>query len=307
MFATPDPDVAFATPTGSRRPSSTCGTRASPTWPPTTRSPWRSNSSGRSGRRPTHPPGVLGRLRRRASRGRPGLDHRHPGIHPADRGVPIRVGHRRRGDRQPHRRPASASRVASPGWTPIGRRRTRSSGPPGCSARSSRRRIASRWCSTRGSSRPCLSVISSALSGEAVVKGRSFFAGRVGEKVATGSFTLVDDPTDPRAFGGRGPRRRGTGLPPERAHRLGRAAGIPLRHGVGTPGRTASTGSAVRGGYAGTPGAGCRALRAPAGPSRPAGRPRRGRRGPLRPVGHRRALRGQPGERRLLGRGRGAR
>ena len=32
------------------------------------------------------------------------------------------------------------------------------------------------------------------------MKGRSFFAGRVGEKVATGSFTLVDDPTDPRAF-----------------------------------------------------------------------------------------------------------
>ncbi|MGO9921011.1 MAG: metallopeptidase TldD-related protein, partial [Isosphaeraceae bacterium] len=45
-----------------------------------------------------------------------------------------------------------------------------------------------------------LAIVSSALSGEAVVKGRSFFAGRVGEKVATGSFTLVEDPTDPRAF-----------------------------------------------------------------------------------------------------------
>jgi len=46
-----------------------------------------------------------------------------------------------------------------------------------------------------------LSVISSALSGEAVVKGRSFFAGRVGEPVATAAVTLVDDPTDPRAYG----------------------------------------------------------------------------------------------------------
>ena len=46
-----------------------------------------------------------------------------------------------------------------------------------------------------------LSVISSALSGEAVTKGRSFFAGRIGEQVGVPILTLVDDPTDPRAFG----------------------------------------------------------------------------------------------------------
>ena len=46
-----------------------------------------------------------------------------------------------------------------------------------------------------------LAVVSSALSGEAVTKKRSFFAGRVGEDVAHGGVTLVDDPTDPRAFG----------------------------------------------------------------------------------------------------------
>ncbi len=46
-----------------------------------------------------------------------------------------------------------------------------------------------------------LSVISSALSGEAVTKGRSFFAGRVGEEVASPLVELVDDPTDARAFG----------------------------------------------------------------------------------------------------------
>ena len=46
-----------------------------------------------------------------------------------------------------------------------------------------------------------LAVVASALSGEAVVKGRSFFAGRIGETVATGGVTLVDDPTDARAYG----------------------------------------------------------------------------------------------------------
>ncbi len=46
-----------------------------------------------------------------------------------------------------------------------------------------------------------LAIVSSALSGEAVTKGRSLFAGRVGEEVAVPSLVLVDDPTDPRAFG----------------------------------------------------------------------------------------------------------
>ncbi len=46
-----------------------------------------------------------------------------------------------------------------------------------------------------------LSVVSGALSGEAVDKGRSFFAGRVGEQVGDTVLTLVDDPTDPRAYG----------------------------------------------------------------------------------------------------------
>ena len=44
------------------------------------------------------------------------------------------------------------------------------------------------------------SIIGGALSGEAVVRGRSFFANRVGEMVAAPSFTLLDDPTDARHF-----------------------------------------------------------------------------------------------------------
>ena len=46
-----------------------------------------------------------------------------------------------------------------------------------------------------------LGIVSGALSGEAVAKGRSFFAGRVGEQVGHPGLTLVDDPTDPRAYG----------------------------------------------------------------------------------------------------------
>lgn len=45
-----------------------------------------------------------------------------------------------------------------------------------------------------------LGVISSTLNGEAVVKGRSLFRDRLGESVAAGVVTLVDDPTNPLAY-----------------------------------------------------------------------------------------------------------
>jgi PmbA protein len=105
-----------------------------------------------------------------------------------------------------------------------------------------------------------LSIVSSALSGEAVVKGRSFFAGRIGEKVATASFTLVDDPTDRRAFAASNYDAEG----------LACRRSVLIEDGVlqcflydtvsAKRAGAASTGSAVRGGYAGTPGVGCRAL-----------------------------------------------
>ena len=105
-----------------------------------------------------------------------------------------------------------------------------------------------------------LGVVASALSGEAVVKGRSFFAGRVGETVAVPGVTLVDDPTDARAYGAAS--HDGEGLACRRNVLI--AEGV-LRMFVydtvsGRRAGTASTGSAVRGGFAGTPSAGCRAL-----------------------------------------------
>jgi PmbA protein len=105
-----------------------------------------------------------------------------------------------------------------------------------------------------------LSVISSALSGEAVVKGRSFFAGRVGEKVATGSFTLVDDPTDPRAFAAAAHDAEGLACRRNVLIDSGVLQGFLYDTVSARRAGSTSTGSAVRGGYAGTPGAGCRAL-----------------------------------------------
>ncbi len=105
-----------------------------------------------------------------------------------------------------------------------------------------------------------LGVMASALSGEAVVKGRSFFAGRIGEAIAPAGFTLVDDPTDARAYGaspsdGEGLASRRNLLISEGTLRMFVYDTVSARRAG-----TVSTGSAVRGGFAGTPGAGCRAL-----------------------------------------------
>ena len=151
-----------------------------------------------------------------------------------------------------------------------------------------------------------LSVMASALSGEAVVKGRSFFAGRIGESVANAAVTLVDDPTDSRAFSAVDVRRRGTGLPAQRADLRRHVAHVRLRHGVGPPGPDAVDrfGRAWRfRRYA---------LGRLPGPGPPAGdqggrrHPGLGGRRPLRPVGHRHPFGCQYGQRRFLRRGRRA-
>jgi PmbA protein len=105
-----------------------------------------------------------------------------------------------------------------------------------------------------------LSVMASALSGEAVVKGRSFFAGRIGESVANAAVTLVDDPTDSRAFSAstydaEGLACRRNVLISDGTLRMFVFDTVSARRA-----QMQSTGSAVRGGFAGTPSAGCRAL-----------------------------------------------
>jgi len=105
-----------------------------------------------------------------------------------------------------------------------------------------------------------LGVLSAALSGEAVLKGRSMFADRVGEDVAAARFTLTDDPTVPEAFG----------AAPYDSEGLATRRNVLVENGVllgflhdtytGRRSGTASTGSAVRAGFKSTPGVGARAL-----------------------------------------------
>ena len=104
-----------------------------------------------------------------------------------------------------------------------------------------------------------LGVVAATLNGESVLKGRSPFADRVGEPIASPLVTLVDDPTDPLSLGA--DSHDGEGLATRRVPLIvdgvlqgflhntmtGRRAGVP------------STASAVRG-YRSTPGVGAQAL-----------------------------------------------
>ena len=105
-----------------------------------------------------------------------------------------------------------------------------------------------------------LSVVSRALSGEEVVKGRSFFSGRIAEQVASAEVTLVDDPTDLRAYGAAAFDGEGLACRRNALVEAGVLRGFVYDTVSARRAGTTSTGSAVRGGFAGTPGAGCRAL-----------------------------------------------
>jgi PmbA protein len=104
-----------------------------------------------------------------------------------------------------------------------------------------------------------LGIVASTLSGEAVLKGRSLFAGRVGEQVADPRVTLVDDPTDPAAF--TATATDGEGLATRRNVLIEGGTLGGFVHNAYTARRmgTTSTGSAVRG-FKSTPGVGCQAV-----------------------------------------------
>ncbi|NOX28669.1 MAG: TldD/PmbA family protein [Actinobacteria bacterium] len=105
-----------------------------------------------------------------------------------------------------------------------------------------------------------LGIIGGTFSGEAVVKGRSLFADRLGDEIAATEVTLVDDPTDPRAFGAT--RFDGEGLATRRNAIIENGELQQFVHNSWSARRsgTQSTGSAARGGYSSLPGVGCRAL-----------------------------------------------
>jgi len=105
-----------------------------------------------------------------------------------------------------------------------------------------------------------LGVLSSTLNGEAVLKGRSLFANRVGEQVANPFVTLVDDPTDQRAFGASHVDAEGLATRRNVLIEGGVLRGFVQSSYSGRRSGTASTGNAVRGSYKTSPGCGCLAL-----------------------------------------------
>jgi PmbA protein len=104
-----------------------------------------------------------------------------------------------------------------------------------------------------------LGIIAYTLNGEAVLKGRSLFAERLGDEVASPLVNLVDDPTNPAAF--TATETDGEGLATRRNSLIEGGVLRMFVHNAYTARRlgTTSTGSAVRGGFKSTPGVGCMA------------------------------------------------
>jgi PmbA protein len=105
-----------------------------------------------------------------------------------------------------------------------------------------------------------LGIISSTLNGESVAKGRSLFKDRMGESVANSIVTLVDDPTNPKAY--TATDLDGEGLAARRNVLIDGGVLRQFVHSSYSARRvgTKSTGNAIRGGFKGTPGVGCLAL-----------------------------------------------
>jgi PmbA protein len=105
-----------------------------------------------------------------------------------------------------------------------------------------------------------LGILGYTLNGEAMLKGRSFFADRLGDEVASAIVTLVDDPTDLRAF--TATDTDGEGLATRRNVLIEDGVLKQFVHNAYTARRagTVSTGSATRGGFKSTPGVGTQAV-----------------------------------------------
>lgn len=104
-----------------------------------------------------------------------------------------------------------------------------------------------------------LGIIGGILSGEAVLKGRSLFADRIGEDVAATIFTLADDATDSDSFGAAVDDDEGLASRRNELIAGGVLQGFLYNTYAGRRSGTGSTGSAVRG-YASTPSVGTRGL-----------------------------------------------
>ncbi len=105
-----------------------------------------------------------------------------------------------------------------------------------------------------------LAILAGTLSGEAVLKGRSLFADRVGEEVSATGVTLVEDPTDERAYAASAYDAEGLACRRVPLIDGGKLQGYLYNTYAGRRAAVPSTASAVRAGFKGTPGVGARAL-----------------------------------------------
>lgn len=104
-----------------------------------------------------------------------------------------------------------------------------------------------------------LAIAGGTLTGERVLKGRSPFADRRGETIASPVFTLVDDPTNSRSMAADSHDGEGLACRPNPLIVDGVLDHFLHNSYSGRRAGTASTGSAVRGSRS-TPGVGCQAL-----------------------------------------------
>ena len=260
-FGTPDEFVGLATPDGvavadARPVARRAGRRARPT----ARSSSRSRSSG-SRRAPTRGSRRRSRrLRRLAQRSRGRHHHRHPRRGPRDGLLRLGVGDRRR--KATRRRPASASRSAA-----IPTTSTSTSRANDAAERATRMLGATKPASERLTvvldpyvTAQFLGIIGSTLYGEAVLKGRSLFADRVGDQIADAAITFVDDPTNAAAFTPPD-RRRGSRDAAQQLDRRRGPAGLPAQRVHRATARRGVDGVGGAGGFKSTPRRGARACR----------------------------------------------
>ena len=151
-----------------------------------------------------------------------------------------------------------------------------------------------------------LGILGGTLSGEAVQKGRSLFADRLGEDVASPLVTLDRRPHQPVGLHRVGHRRRGARLTAQLAHRGRRAPAVRAQRLHGPQGRHPLHRQRGASRVRLHPGRGLPGAQPGARVARPGRDPAPGGRRRADLVGGRPALGGQPRERRLLDRRRGA-
>jgi PmbA protein len=105
-----------------------------------------------------------------------------------------------------------------------------------------------------------LGILAGTLNGDAVLKGRSLFADRLGQTVSSTLLTLVDDPTDPEAYGATAYDAEGLATRSNSLIDSGVLQRFLYNSYSARRAGTASTGSAVRAGFKSGPATGARAL-----------------------------------------------